>query len=38
LVNDSALYVEVTNLLARLNNLVADIERNPRKYLKFSVF
>ncbi len=38
LVNDTLLYVEVTNLLSRLNNLVTDIEKNPRKYLKFSVF
>ena len=37
-VNDTALYSEFTNLMARVNNLVADIERNPRKYLKFSVF
>ncbi len=38
LVNDTALYVEITNLISRLNNLVTDIEKNPRKYLKFSVF
>ncbi len=38
LVNDSAVYVETVNLLARLNSLVDDIQKNPRKYLKFSVF
>lgn len=38
MVNDSALYVELTNLLTRANNLITDIEKNPRKYFKFSVF
>jgi phospholipid/cholesterol/gamma-HCH transport system substrate-binding protein len=38
LVNDTALYVELTNLLVRANNLITDIEKNPRKYFKFSVF
>ncbi|MGH8015097.1 MAG: MlaD family protein, partial [Candidatus Zixiibacteriota bacterium] len=38
LVNDSALYVEITNLVARTSNLITDIEKNPRKYFKFSVF
>ena len=38
LVNDTALYVEVVNLLQRVNNLVTDIEKDPRKYFKFSVF
>jgi len=37
-VSDTALYVETVNLIARINNLVADIEANPRKYFKFSVF
>lgn len=38
LVNDTALYVELTKLLARANNLITDIERDPRRYFKFSVF
>jgi phospholipid/cholesterol/gamma-HCH transport system substrate-binding protein len=38
LVSDTALYVEMTNLLARINILVTDIEKNPRKYFKFSIF
>ncbi len=38
LVNDAQLYEEIRNLVVRMNNLVADIEENPGKYLKFSVF
>ena len=38
LVNDTALYSEMTNLMVRVNNLVTDIQENPRKYFKFSVF
>jgi phospholipid/cholesterol/gamma-HCH transport system substrate-binding protein len=38
MVNDSALYIEITNLITRTSNLVTDIEKNPRKYFKFSVF
>lgn len=38
LVNDTALYEEMRNLIVRINNLVSDIEKNPRKYFKFSVF
>ena len=38
LVNDTALYTQTVDLLARVNNLVADIQKNPRKYFKFSVF
>jgi len=38
LVNDTTLYVQLTNLLTRANNLVTDIEKNPRKYFKFSAF
>jgi len=37
-VNDTALYSEFTNLMVRVGNLVTDIEENPRKYFKFSVF
>ena len=37
-VADTALYTETVDLLVRVNNLVADIEKNPRKYFKFSVF
>jgi len=38
MVNDTALYSEVTNLMVRVNNLITDIQENPRKYFKFSVF
>ncbi len=38
LVNDTSLYVEVADLLARSNALIKDIQDNPRKYFKFSVF
>ena len=38
LVNDSTLYNDVSNLLVRVSNLVADIQANPRDYFKFSVF
>lgn len=38
LVNDTALYVETASLIKRLNNLVTDMEANPHKYFKFSVF
>ena len=38
LVSDTALYTETVDLLTRVNNLVEDIQNNPRKYFKFSVF
>ena len=38
LVNDTGLYVELTNLLVRANDLISDIQENPRDYFKFSVF
>ena len=38
LVNDTGLYVELTNLMVRANNLISDIQENPRDYFKFSIF
>jgi phospholipid/cholesterol/gamma-HCH transport system substrate-binding protein len=38
MVNDDELYEEIKNLIVRIENLVTDIEKNPRKYFKFSVF
>lgn len=38
LVADSALYVETTSAVIQLRELLADIQANPRKYFKFSVF
>nr|MBN2278933.1 MCE family protein [candidate division Zixibacteria bacterium] len=38
MVNDAELYEEIKNLVVRVENLVTDIEKNPKKYLKFSIF
>lgn len=38
LVNDTAMYSEMINLMTRANSLISDIQKNPRKYFKFSVF
>jgi phospholipid/cholesterol/gamma-HCH transport system substrate-binding protein len=38
LVRDDSLYQDMKNLIVRVENLVTDIEKNPRKYFKFSVF
>lgn len=38
LLNDAQLYEDVRNLIERVNNLITDIEKNPRKYFKFSIF
>jgi phospholipid/cholesterol/gamma-HCH transport system substrate-binding protein len=38
LVGDSTLYVETTMAVQQLRSLLADIQANPRKYFKFSVF
>ena len=38
LVSDSALYQEATLTVRQLRELIADIQANPRKYFKFSVF
>lgn len=35
---DSALYLETTATVVELRKLIADIQVNPRKYFKFSVF
>jgi phospholipid/cholesterol/gamma-HCH transport system substrate-binding protein len=35
---DSALYIETTATIVELRKLIADIQTNPRKYFKFSVF
>ncbi len=37
-ISDTAFYSETINLMTRIGNLVSDIEENPRKYFKFSVF
>ncbi len=38
LMSDSALYQEATLAVVQLRELLADIQANPRKYFKFSVF
>lgn len=38
LVGDTTLYVEATNAVVQLRQLLADIQANPRRYFKFSVF
>jgi phospholipid/cholesterol/gamma-HCH transport system substrate-binding protein len=38
MVNDDALYTEMKTTLEEAKALIADIKKNPRRYLKFSVF
>jgi phospholipid/cholesterol/gamma-HCH transport system substrate-binding protein len=38
LVGDTTLYVETTLAVQQLRSLLTDIQANPRKYFKFSVF
>ena len=38
LMNDPALYNDVKALTVRLDSLLADFKKNPRKYIKLSIF
>jgi phospholipid/cholesterol/gamma-HCH transport system substrate-binding protein len=38
LINDPAFYNNVNALVGRLDSLMADFKRNPRKYIKLSIF
>ena len=38
LLTDSLLYSDVRRLVTRLDSVTADFKRDPRKYIKFSVF
>jgi phospholipid/cholesterol/gamma-HCH transport system substrate-binding protein len=38
LMNDAGLYRDVRGLLQRLDSLTADFQKNPRKYIKLSIF
>jgi phospholipid/cholesterol/gamma-HCH transport system substrate-binding protein len=38
LLNDPGLYSDTRALLTRLDSLTADFQRNPRKYVKLSIF
>ncbi|HEY2825658.1 MAG TPA: MlaD family protein [Gemmatimonadales bacterium] len=37
-IGDSTLYIETTRTITQLRALLTDIQANPRKYFKFSVF
>ncbi len=38
LVNDTLLYTNMRNLVARMDSLTADIKKNPRKYINLEIF
>jgi len=38
LASDSTLYLEATGTVRQMRQLLADIQANPRKYFRFSVF
>lgn len=38
LLNDTTLYTNVRNLVARVDSLTADFKRNPRKYINLEIF
>jgi len=38
LMNDPALYNDLRRIATRVDSLMLDLMKNPRKYLKFSVF
>lgn len=38
LVNDTLLYANMKNLVARMDSLTADIKKNPRKYINLEIF
>jgi phospholipid/cholesterol/gamma-HCH transport system substrate-binding protein len=38
LMNDPGLYQDTRALLTRLDSLMADFQKNPRKYIKLSIF
>ena len=38
LMNDPAMYNDVRSLVTRLDSLTADFKKNPRKYIKLSIF
>lgn len=38
LLNDPAVYNDVRGLLARMDSLVADVKKNPKKYINIKVF
>jgi phospholipid/cholesterol/gamma-HCH transport system substrate-binding protein len=38
LMNDPAVYARVDTLLARMDSLVMDLQKNPRKYINLKIF
>ena len=38
LMNDAGLYMDVRATMQRLDSLMADFQKNPRKYIKLSIF
>ncbi len=38
LLNDPALYDNARALLARMDSLMADLKRNPKKYINLKIF
>jgi len=38
LVNDTTLYQEIKKTASNVDSLILDIKKNPKKYLKFSIF
>ena len=38
LARDSTLYLETTKVISQMRQLLADIQANPRRYFRFSVF
>jgi phospholipid/cholesterol/gamma-HCH transport system substrate-binding protein len=38
MVNDSSFYVESDSLVRELRGLVADVKKNPKKYINLEIF
>jgi phospholipid/cholesterol/gamma-HCH transport system substrate-binding protein len=38
LVNDSTLYIDLKKTTRNVDELITDIKKNPKRYLKFSLF
>ena len=38
LLNDPGVYNDVRTLLARMDSLVADIKKNPKRYINVKIF
>ncbi|HWL40656.1 MAG TPA: hypothetical protein VNO75_10520, partial [Gemmatimonadaceae bacterium] len=38
LLNDPAVYNDVRGLLARMDSLIADVQKNPKRYINLTIF